>query len=243
MPDIATTLAIIALVALVEFSPAIRIPIGLLLAAALFSTHMGMLLTASLGATGVMIARISLALGARRQHRSTGHATPASLHSPLITRTTFMLTAFPLVPAGVIFPLIGAARLPLWPAIAGTLIGRIPVLALTTSIFVWLAKTFTNNDDDASALMLGVIAILLLLTSSLSRIDWQRVRSGGGWAMREPPNHLQRFEFIFQTNAPDGSDSVLSGSALDSGVEENEIIEGEFLGEETDDPPSQFEPK
>lgn len=181
MPDPSATVALLALVALVEASPLVRLPIGLLLAIALLAADAQLLPVALIGAAGVALARLWLAITARRgRDRSRPSSAAARARreamrrqlagSPAYARMTFVLAAMPPVPASFLFPLLGAMRAPLWPALAGTLVGRTPLLALTTAIFAWLGRLGGGGDDEA-ALALGILAAVLLAVRTVGLVD------------------------------------------------------------------------
>ncbi len=235
MPDPYLAAAVIALVALVESTPWIRVPIGLLLAIALIAMDADVLQVAMLGAVGVMFARLALALVARSVRDRLGAGSPQASarrdalrahlsQSSTYARTTFTLAALPGIPAAFVFPLLGAMRAPLAPALAGTIVGRVPVLALTTALFTWVGRASTENDSDA-ALLLGVMAILLLVLRTINRVDWQHRTQGGGWRMREDDAFLR---MVTLGEAP--------GAAPHSelGNDDDDIVEGELVGEEID---------
>ena len=247
MPDPSIAVALVLLVALVESTPAVRIPLGLLLAIALLAADAELLPIALLGAIGVMLARLSLALAARtgRDRRAAGssrsQAQRESLRaflarSPAYARTTFVLAALPGVPAAFVFPLLGAMRAPLWPALAGTIVGRIPVLAITAALFAWIGRLATESDHEA-AVLLGVLAIFLFVLRTISRIDWQHRAETGRWRLRE-----ERDPFIaMTTRVGDGATGGWSGT-FPPGAHDpvgdaisDDIVEGELLGEEVDD--------
>ncbi len=259
MPDPAITVALLLLVALVEASAAIRIPIGLLLAIGLLAGDAELLPVALIGAVGVMAARLALALVARAGRDRLRPATPALTaqreqlrrhlaDSPAYTRITFLLAALPGVPANFIFPLLGAMRAPLWPALAGTVVGRIPVLAVTCALFTWLGRAVSENDDQA-AVTLGMLAVLLLVFRTIGRIDWKHRAETGQWRLRDADEQFVRMTTSFGSGSPlDGSgpgrpdqragssSSTTRGSSI---VDDGDVLEGEVLGEETDgDEPS-----
>ena len=106
MPDLGIAIALLALVTLVEASPIVRIPIGLLLAIAMLAYDAELLPIALIGAAGVTIARVGLAISARRGRDRLGKASPAMQAqreqlrsqlsgSPAYARITFLLAALP----------------------------------------------------------------------------------------------------------------------------------------------------
>ncbi len=258
VPDPVVIVALVLLVALVEASPAVRIPVGLLLAIGLLAADAELLPIALLGAVGVMAARLALALGARAGRDRLGAPTPAAqaqrealraklAGSPAYTRMTFLLAALPGVPAGFIFPMLGAMRAPLWPALAGTVVGRTPILALTCAIFTWLGRTVSDSDDQA-VVTLGMLAVLILVYRTLGRVDWRHRAETGEWRMRDADEHMIRMTTAF--GAGPGAGSGAHANAPSAG--DDDVLEGEILGEELlddpddgsddDDPPAALPP-
>ena len=240
MPELSIAVALVLLVALVEASPAVRIPLGLLLAIGLLASDADLLPIALLGAIGVMLARLTLALSARAIRGRARPASPAAearreamraqlAGSPAYTRMTFLLAALPGVPASFIFPLLGTMRTPLWPALAGTIVGRTPVLALTAALFTWLGRLVSENDDQA-AVTLGMFAVLLFIFRTLGRIDWAHRSATGEWRLRDVDDRMMRMTTSF-SSAP-------GASPFDPPLDrygDDEVLEGEVLGEEVDD--------
>ncbi len=261
MPEPTVIAALILLVTLVEASPAIRIPVGLLLAIGLLASDSELLPIALLGAIGVMVARLGLALAARAGRDRLGAPSPAAraqrdalrdrlAGSPAYTRMTFMLAALPGVPAGFIFPMLGAMRAPLWPALAGTIVGRTPVLAITCAIFTWLGRAVSENDDQA-VVTLGMLAVLLLVFRTIGRIDWRHRAETGKWRLRDADEQMVRMTTAFGSAADgDAGARVPFGGAPGAGAPgDDDVLEGEVLGEEVvddedddDDPPAALPP-
>lgn len=250
MPDPVVASALVLLVLLVETSSAVRLPVGLLLAIGLLASSSELLPVATLGAVAVTAARLGLAIAARRGRERARPASPGLqaqrealrqhlARSPAYARTTFAIAALPGVPAGFVFPLLGAMRAPLWPAIAGTMFGRLPVLALTAAAFAWIGRLVSENDTQA-AVTLGMFAIILLVVRTIGRIDWEHRASTGTWRMSDPDEPLVRMTTRFgghpAGSAPAGSDHP---------DHEGDVLEGELVGEEADDedePPSSLPP-
>jgi membrane protein YqaA with SNARE-associated domain len=239
MPDPTIAIALVLLIALVEATPAIRVPTGLLLATALLAADAELLPIAALGAIGVTLARLTLALVARAGRDRARPAPPhvearrAALRAQLsrssaYARTTFVLAALPGVPAGFVFPLLGAMRMPLWPALAGTLVGRVPVLAISTAVFAWLGRAVTSSDTEAATL-LGVMSIMVLVLRTFNRIDWQHRSATGEWRMRPEADPFVRMGLRVDDIAVDARFSA--GEASD---DDPDVVEGELLGEEVD---------
>lgn len=264
VPEPAVIAALVLLVALVEASPVVRIPVGLLLAIGLLASDSELLPIALLGAVGVMAARLALALTARSGRDRLGAPSPAAqaqrealraklAGSPAYTRMTFVLAALPGVPAGFIFPMLGAMRAPLWPALAGTVVGRTPVLALTCAIFTWLGRAVSDSDDQA-VVTLGMLALLIFLYRTIGRIDWRHRSETGQWRMRDADEHMVRMTTAFGVgpgeDAPFGASGRGPGRAASP---DDDLLEGEVLGEEIvddetpdddseDDPPAALPP-
>lgn len=246
VPEPAVIAALVLLVALVEASPVVRIPVGLLLAIGLLASDSELLPIALLGAVGVMAARLALALGARAGRDRLGAATPAAkaqrealraklAGSPAYARMTFMLAALPGVPAGFIFPMLGAMRAPLWPALAGTIVGRTPLLAITCAFFAWLGRLVSDNDDQA-VVTLGIIAVLIFVYRTIGRIDWRHRAETGEWRMRDADEHMVRMTRAFDEGSGTGA-GIGTTSPFSTG---EDVLEGEILGEEdADDDPDE----
>ncbi|MBC7459995.1 MAG: hypothetical protein H7287_01400 [Thermoleophilia bacterium] len=250
MPELPTAIALLTLVALVESTPYVRIPIGLLLAIGVFADNADVLPVVVIGSLAVALARVGLALQARRSSDSTlpphvaaqREALRARLaDSSTYARITFTLAALPGVPANFLFPLIGAMRAPLGPAFLGTLFGRIPWLAITTSLFVFLGRIGSASDREA-AISLGVLAGLLLITGFFGLIDWGHRAQTGTWRLRDPSAGRMGGMFMGGAAGPSGTGGFGgaghpfgSGAAGDSRAHEDDddaVIDGEVLGEE-----------
>lgn len=236
MPDPIVAIIVVVLVALVESSGWIRVPLGLLLAICLLTSSADVLPIALLGALGVMLARLAMAVAARRGRDRLGAATPAAraqrdllraqlAGSPSYARMTFLISALPGVPASFLFPLLGAMRAPLWPALAGTLVGRVPALALTTGLFVWVGRWGDTPDRDA-AILLAVLAAGMFLVRLIALVDWEHRAETGRFRFREAPSPAMRVSGMFE-----------QGAAAAAPVEDDEdVVEGEILGEELVEP-------
>lgn len=253
MPDASVTFALLALVALVEASPLVRLPVGLLLAIALLASGAELLLVALVGAAGVTLGRLWLALSARRGRDRLAAASPGVrarreamqrhlASSPAYARMAFVLAALPGVPATFVFPLLGAMRAPLWPALAGTIVGRTPVLAITAAIFAWLG-TLGNQPDGDGALTLGIFAVLLLAFRTISLVDWQHRAETGRVRLRDPDEHATRLAGMFGpgmggAGGPGGAGRggwPGHGPHAHGSSDDDDVVEGELLGEEADD--------
>jgi membrane protein YqaA with SNARE-associated domain len=242
MPDPAIAAALVVLVALVEASPIVRLPIGLLLAISLLAADAQLLPIALLGALGVTVARLGIALAARRGRDRSRRASPAALAqrealrrhlsgSRAYARTSFFIAALPGVPASFFFPLLGAMRAPLWPAIAGTIVGRTPVLALTAALFTWLGRLGEGTDSDA-AVALGVFTVVLLVFRTVQQVDWAHRAATGGWRWRDPSGGAVRMTTTMFGDATGGPHGGWERAAHG---DEHDIVEGELLGEEVED--------
>lgn len=254
MPDPVVAIALLVLVALVEWSPAVRLPTGLLLAIGLLASSSELLPVAALGAVGVAAARVGMALAARRGRDRARPASPGVAaqrdalrthlaRSPAYARTTFTIAALPGVPSTFVFPLLGAMRAPLWPAIAGTMFGRLPVLALTAAAFAWLGRLVSENDTQA-AITLAMFAIILLVVRTVARVDWEHRAATGEWRLSDPDEPLVRMTTRLGTQP-----AAWPRGASDSPGDEGEVLEGELVGEDEvdddgddDDPPAALPP-
>lgn len=258
MPEPSVIVAVLLLVALVESSPLVRLPVGLLLAVALLASGADLLPIALVGAAGVTLARLGLALAARRGRDRAGAASPAARAqrdalrarlsaSGAYTRITFSLAALPGIPATFLFPLLGAMRAPLWPALAGTLVGRTPLLALTTALFVAVGRFGDGSDSDA-ALSLGILALVLLVFRTIGLVDWEHRSQTGRFRMRDADAGAMRMSGMF--GGPAGGAGGWSRTDVGVGHDpaDADMVEGEFLGEEVegddddDDPPLALPP-
>jgi membrane protein YqaA with SNARE-associated domain len=251
MPDPTTAVALLLLIAFAESSPYVRLPLGLLLAIALLATGSELLPVALIGAAGVMLARLSLALTARRGRDRLAAASPAmrarreamQRHlsgSPAYARMTFLLAAMPFMPARFIFPMLGAMRAPLWPALLGTIIGRTPVLALTAAVFTWLGRLVSDNDEEA-ALVLGALAMFMLLFRTVSLIDFEHRAETGRWRLCDPDEQVVNMTTMF---GPDAGSDVPGSWPPRPEAHDDDVVEGEVLGEEVegDDQPDDEPP-
>ena len=198
---------------------------------------------AVLGATGVMLARLGLALTARVRGERAAALSPTAqaqrealrvrlTSSTTYVRMTFVLAALPGMPASFMFPLLGAMRTPLWPALVGTLVGRTPLLLITTSFFAWIGRILSDNDDQA-AVTLAMLAIVILVLRTLGQVDWAHREATGQWRFREAKNNAVRMTTMFGGTGPTPAtwSATTTGDAMyiEDGVD---VIEGELLGEE-----------
>jgi len=238
-------IAAFLLVAIVESSAYVRLPLGLLLAIALLASDADLLPIALIGAGAVTVARLTLAIRARRgrdnganpRHGAHRDALRAQLAaSPAYARTTFILGALPGVPANVIFPLLGSMRAPLTPVVVGTLVGRTPMLALTTAFFVWVGR-FGDGGDDAATILLGIFATGLLIIRTVGLIDWQHRAEHGGWRFRDPDSSAVRMmSSITGASARGGRNAhVDQRSPWSTPSDDDDVVEGELLGENVDE--------
>ncbi|MEO6866407.1 MAG: hypothetical protein ABI200_00120 [Gaiellales bacterium] len=250
MPDPTITIVLLALVALLELSPIVRLPVGLVLAIGLLAASAELLPVALIGAIGVVIARVGIALAARSGRDQIGAASPNARayretmrarlsNSPAFVRITFLLAALPGISGSFLFPLLGAMRVPLWPALLGTIVGRTPVLLITTAVFTWLGR-LGNSTDQEGALTLGVLAGLLLILRSIGLVDWQHRRETGEWRLNDPDARAMQMTTILGGSSTGGQDpfgsSPFGRAPRDlQHMDDDDVIEGELLGEELDD--------
>lgn len=252
MPDLSVAVALFALVVLVEATPYIRVPIGLLLAIGMIADDAQLLPVVVIGSLGIAVARVGLALQARggKERAVPPHvaAQRAALRARLadsstFSRITFSLAALPGVPANFLFPILGAMRAPLGPAFLGTLLGRLPWLVITTTLFGLLGTLGSDSDRDAT-ITLGVLAVLLLITGTIGAIDWQHRSQTGEWRMRDQSNRLTGM--FTQPGAGAGQGSPFGPGAFGQGspydprtrdgdLDDEDVIDGEVLGEEVED--------
>ena len=246
MPDPTVFLVAAVLVVLLELSPIVRLPIGLALATAMLAFEAELLPVVLAGALGATLGRAVLAFQARRGRDRLAASSPLArvqrealrvrlASSPAYARTTFLLAALPGVPSRLVFPLLGAMRTPLGPALAGTLLGRMPVLILTTSLFAFLGDVLAPGDDDA-AVALGTFAVILLVVRSIGLVDWQHRAATGEWRLRDPDEAVLRMGSMF-TGAGPGQQGPVSpfppgfGPDHPAYVESGPgVVEGEVLG-------------
>ena len=244
MTDPAILFAVFLLVTLVEASSYVRLPLGLLLAIAMLASGSELLPIALVGAAGVTVARLWLALSARRRGpdrrgpgaasmRAQREALGAQLsHSKTFRRTTFVLGALPGVPAAVVFPLLGTMRAPLTPILLGTLVGRTPVLALTTAFFAWVGRWGDGGDGEATVL-LGTFALVLLAFRSFGLVDWQHRSETGQWRLKDPDAGAVRLMTSFGSGTgPHAHRDLHDVHGHSAG--DGDVLEGELLGEEVE---------
>ncbi|MCW2949990.1 MAG: hypothetical protein JWN41_1003 [Thermoleophilia bacterium] len=258
MPHPTTTLALFVLVALVELSPWVRVPTGLLLAIGVLVDGARVFPLVLLGACGIAAARLAIAYRARHNRRSSSDSPGMAAQRDLLrerlsdsrayARVTFALAALPGVPATLLFPLIGAMRTPLAPALMGTIVGRIPWLAVTTALFVALGR-LGSADDIAGAQSLGFIALVLIVVRGIGLVDWAHRAQTGAWRMRDARSGAARVTGMFTGASPHDAQPTetpfddlryrhSSPSRDDSTFDDDDVIDGEVLGEEiVDDGP------
>jgi hypothetical protein len=211
------------------------------------------------GAAGITLGRLAIALTARRGRDRSARTSPhmaaqrdalrARLaDSPAYARITFVLAALPGVPASFLFPLIGAMRAPLLPALLGTLVGRLPILLITTTLFAWLGRLGATTDHDA-AISLGILAALLLVFRLFGLVDWQHRSATGEWRMRDPDEAGSRITTIFTSGGRPGGGFGSFGGADgfphrgqpeahhldDADVIDAEVLEEEIVSEDDED--------
>lgn len=253
-----TTLAVgmascLVLTALVESSPRVRLPLGLLLAIVLLVSGLDLLPVVLLGALGGTLGRWLMAIDARRgRERERATRTPGMLEreqalrdrlagSPAFGRLAFSTAALPFVPSSFLFSLLGAMRAPLAPALVGSLFGLVPMLAITTSIFRQVGLWLAGDSGTEPAVPLAIFAIVLLAFRSAALVDWDHHRNTGAWRMREPRTMFSRMggarigEVAGATGAHGfGGDPARLGTDDRHEGDDGDVIEGEVLGEELD---------
>lgn len=247
MPDVQTAFAVLLLAMLVEASPLVRLPLALALAVAVLATGAQLAPVVVLGSLGVVAGRLLLALRGRRQGDAAGGASGSAATrraalrsrlaaSPGYARTTFVLAALPGIPADAAFPLLGAMRAPLLPALAGTLVGRLPVLAAGTALVVWLAGAVTRDDQQA-AMLVGAAALLTLSLRLLAAVDWEHRAATGRWRLREPAG-LGRVTSVLRDQ---GATTWGHATRSPAGGTDEDVIDVDVLDEESpdaDEPPA-----
>ena len=254
--DVAPALALVALTALVTFSPAARVPIGVLAAMYVIFEHASVSAGALLAAIGVTLARIGLALIARRPGHTRRRSAAAQAReeamsrwlatSPQFVRVSFLMGALPFVPSRVTFPMLGAIRAPLRWAVLGSLCGSVLVLSLTTWLFANLSVQVAGRDQAAQ--LLGLSAITLVIVRLVGSIDGEAWRSERKLRLREekPPFNMSMFGpgssdgggGMWDTGRFRGSDDAhdnhrgSSDASLRLDDHGDAYYEGEVLGEE-----------
>ena len=187
---------------------------------------------ALLGAGAITAGRVLLAITARKraiargaggQYRTAMQQSLAS--SGQFRKASFALGAFPVVPARLIFPLLGAIGAPLQWLAAGTLIGQFIIVSITTWISVGIARTFTSNDADA-ATFLGVVCALLVALAWSRRNAERDLRMPNGQSANSQETvismlGLQQLE--------------IEGIAIPDDEEAGEVLEGEVIEPQSDE--------
>lgn len=191
--DAAVIVAIALVAVLVSITPLVRVPLGLVLGIAVLGGHLGIATASLIGAAGVTAGRLWMSDAARRGRDTrlspSVRAERARLggwlaHDPRFGWLTFLAGLVPMVPDWFVFPLLGRIGAPLRYAALGSLLGRWPLLALTTWLSVAVSRALTGSDDAAMGL-LGAIGIVWALIGFLRRIDLEHLRATGRIRMNE----------------------------------------------------------
>lgn len=190
--DVALASAAVLAVAvtLLTLSDLVALPVSVLLASWTLSVDRPLLQAAAIGTAGVVAGRLLLARQGRqaagrpepqrgeraRPNREQLHAFLAS--SPRYAGLTFGIALLPIGVARTVFPLLGELRLPLRYALAGTVVGQLPVLLVGTWLFREIAQALAADDRSAAMLLaLGSLAWLVVtIPGRLDRDQWRRNR-------------------------------------------------------------------
>lgn len=236
--DFALAIAIILLALMVSATPALGIPVGVVLGVYVLVADESVWLAAALGAAGVALGRLWLAVAARAGRRSRRNPVARShveaVRQALTSngryrRAVFWAAATPLVPARFLWPLLGTIRAPLAPALAGVVLGQLPLLALTCGIAVAVARALTQGEDEAATL-LGLAAILMMMFRLLGSIDWDHWRAHRRLRMR-PSGHGSRVSTFFGAPKGPGAGRVRTGvfglpaDAVDSPHADDDVLD------------------
>lgn len=243
MTDPVLIVAVALLVAVIDASPLVRIPAGMALAVAVLASHADVAPIVFTGAVGAVAGRLWLAVDARRGRDRLAAASPAAraqrdairarlAQSPAYLRITFLLAALPGVPASFVFPLLGAMRAPLLPALLGAFAGRLAVLGVTTTLFTAIARA-VEPDDGRAATLLAVVAVLVLVYRAVSLVDWEHRAATGRIRFRDADGNAARLSML--VGGQPGFDTHAPGAGAAPFEDEHEIVEGDVLGEEHDD--------
>jgi hypothetical protein len=251
MPDPIIIAAMVLLTALLEWTPRRLVPIGAVLAVGVVLSDerdgaVGVM--ALLGAVGIALASIGAAFAARRGRTRQGispfaqaqrDALRARLSSSgTFARLAFVMAALPGPTSKILYPLLGAMRAPLLPAIAGTIIGRTIILSITTGLFTLVARAVSIDDSGAAEFLVTAI-VVLVIWRLIGSIDWEHRAKHGTWRLRDP--EANRMTGMFVGGMPGAGFDPRTGSSHaharlndddDSHVLEGEIVEGDVLGEE-----------
>lgn len=241
MPPLAALATLAILAALVDASARVRIPVGLLVAIAVLASGMSLPVALVAAATGATAARGWLAARSRRTRRAAagtdaGAVARRALQARIATsrayaRTTFLLGAMPAVPPTFSFPLLGAMRGPLWPALAGSFVGRLPVLAATALPAIAIARLVSDGDAEAARVLAALVALLLLVRLAML-VDREHRARTGEWRLREPGPAHARLGVLLDAAGAGGEAGAEPGRARNA---HDLVVEGELLGEEVDD--------
>lgn len=249
MPDPVIAAAMVLLAAMIELSSRPLVPIGSVLAIGVLLGDGTVGPVALLGAAGVTLAHFALAVGARRGRDRLATSPMAKAQrdalrarmaaSGAFARITFIMAALPGPTAKVVYPVLGAMRAPLLPAMAGTLVGRSVLYVITTAIFTGIARWLAEGDDQKAAqLLLGAI-VLLALFRMVRWIDWQHRAATGEWRLTDPAaNGLDAR--MFTPGVGGGMPGPMFGDvpgphergAADDDTGDGEVLEGDVIGEE-----------
>lgn len=257
MTDPVILIAMVCLAALVEWSPRRLVPLGAVLAVGvvLSEDQDGLVAIMALaGAFGVAIALIASAFDARRD-RNRRPASPYATaqrdalrarlsSSGAFAWLSFVMAALPGPTAKLLYPLLGAMRAPLMPAIAGTVIGRTIILTLTTGLFTILARALSNDERGAAEFLITAL-IILCLFRLVNWIDWEHRAATGAWRLRDSGADPMSARMFMGGTVGSGFDTTAHTRAREGEVRGDgdgfDILEGDVIGEEIiddDDQPS-----
>jgi len=234
----------------VTFNPVTRVPIGVLAGMYVLYSDVTVATGALLAAVGVTLARIVLALAAKRPNHQRklspeARAREEAMHAwlgsnPQFVRISFLMGALPFVPSRVTFPMLGAIGAPLRWAVLGSLSGSTLVLFVTTWFSTAVAVAIAGTAQAAT--FLGITALTLVVLRMLGSLDGDAWRSERKLRMRD-----EKSSFNFNMFGPgmggggagSGFGYGSSGAMRDADPQavrgeddDGEFYEGEVVGEE-----------
>lgn len=231
--DLTTTVIVLVLTTIIGAGPTVGAPIGMIVAAWCLGSGTSIPDGALIGTAGLALGRCLIALSTwRRVAASTAPNDPIRtigtwLRShPSSRKAAFSAGTLPVVPGPALFRAVGTIGInPFWPAL-GTFIGRLPIVILSTWLFSSIARWFTTTDAQA-ARSLAFATIGIVVFRAVTTFDWGTSRTERRPRFRDHSSAGGRFG-QFPGGAPWGH--------VEPGQEDDEdVIEGEVVGEEPDD--------
>lgn len=236
MNDLLAIALLLLLVTSIEATVRPLLPIGVVLAVGMLVFGIPVGPTALIGAFGVLLADLSLAMNARRGRGYAARSSAARAQADALrarmaasgafARITFAMAALPGPTAKLVYPMLGTMRAPLGPAIAGTIVGRTLLYLLMASVFAGIARGATSSDADAATLLV-VLAGCYIIIRVIGWIDWPHRSATGAWRLREPVALPFDMRFGRMSEGPADPSTSRVGDDAD-------IIDAEVIGEESD---------